>query len=286
MTAISTSPQLNLHRARKSLGQHFLVDQRILGRIVAAAELAPEDVVVEVGPGRGALTRQLLPRVEKVLAVELDSDLAEDLPRRTGYPANLSVHCEDARTLDLGSLTGESSSYKVVANLPYYAASPIIRRFLECDRPPARMVVTVQREVADSMVAQPGKMSLLSVGTQYYADARIVCEVSPSSFRPIPKVSSAVVRLDVLPHPAVDVVDAKDFFDLVRAGFSAPRKQLRNSLGHGLRVATGLTDLVLERAQIDGTRRPGTVSLEEWAALYRAWRCLRPRVETEVPDDC
>ena len=286
MTAISTSPQHNPHRARKSLGQHFLVDQRILGRIVSAAELAPGDVIVEVGPGRGALTRRLLPGVAKVLAIELDSELAEDLPRRTGFPANLSVHCADARTLDVASLTGQSSTYKVAANLPYYAANPIIRRFLECAHPPARMIVMVQREVAQNMTAPPGKMSLLSVGTQFYAKASMVCEAPPSSFRPVPKVTSAVVRLDVLPQPAVDVADAGEFFDLVRAGFSAPRKQLRNSLGHGLGVAASLVDQVLEQAQVTGTRRPGALALEEWAELYGAWRSLRHDLKTEGQNAC
>ena len=272
VTAFSTSPQIHPHRARKSLGQHFLGDQRVLGRIVAAAELTPEDLVLEVGPGRGALTRQLVTRVAKVAAIEIDSALASVLPSRTGFPANLSVHCDDARTLDLASVVGETPAYKVVANLPYYAANPIIRRFLECDYPPTRMIVMVQREVAESMTALPGRMSLLSVGTQFYAKARIVCQVPPSSFRPVPKVSSAVVRLDVLAKPAVDVADSEEFFTIVRAGFSSPRKQLRNSLGHGLGVSGGLADSVLEAARIDGTRRAGTLALEEWAGIYWAWR--------------
>ena len=274
MTALSSPPQSQPARARKSLGQHFLGDRRILSRILAAAELTKEDLVVEVGPGRGFLTRQLLSRAAKVAAIELDQEMAEALPFKMGYPANLSVYCEDARTVDLFSLLGDYGGYKVVANLPYYAANPIVRRFLECERPPTRMIVMVQREVAENMSASPGKMSLLSVATQFYAEVRIVCQAPPSSFRPAPRVSSAVVRLDVLPRPAIDVADSEEFFDLARAGFSAPRKQLRNSLGHGLGVSPSLADTVLEGAGIDGTRRPGTLALHEWGAIYRTWKEL------------
>ena len=268
------------------MGQHFLVDRRILGRIVAAAELEQGDVVVEVGPGRGFLTRQLLSRSARVVAVELDRELAAALPSRMGHPANLSVHCEDARTVDLGTLLGDYFGYKVVANLPYYAANPIVRRFLECDRPPSRMIVMVQREVAENMAAPPGKMSLLSVATQFYAGVKIVCQVPPSCFRPVPKVASAVVRLDILPRPAIDVALTEEFFDLARAGFSAPRKQLRNSLAHGLGVSSSLADTVLERACIDGTRRPGALALVEWAALYRSWKGLARLPEGEGRATC
>ena len=229
---------------------------------------------MEVGPGRGFLTRQLLSRAARVVAIELDRELAADLPARLGDPSNLSVCCEDARTVGLEPLLGDASGYKVVANLPYYAANPIVRRFLECDRPPSRMIVMVQKEVAENMAASPGRMSLLSVATQFYAGAKIICQVAPSCFRPAPRVSSAVVRLDVLPRPAVDVTAPQEFFELVRAGFSAPRKQLRNSLAHGLSTAPSLAEGMLERAGIDGRRRPGTLALEEWAAIFRSWQDL------------
>lgn len=271
MTAIPPLPSLPTARPRKSLGQHFLVDNRILSRIAAAAELGAGDLVVEIGPGRGALTRRLLAQAARVVAVEMDGDLARALPARLDYPADLSVINADARTVDLLEAVRASEPYKVVANLPYYAANPIIRRFLETDHRPTDMVVMVQREVAESMAASPGKMSILSVAVQFYAKARMVCSVPPSAFRPAPKVTSAVVRLDILPRPSLEETEAPAFFRVVRAGFSAPRKQLRNSLGHGLGIPATATQLILKGAGVDGSRRAETLSLDEWLEVFRSW---------------
>lgn len=258
-------------RPRKSLGQHFLIDNRILSRIVDAAQLTSSDRVVEVGPGRGALTRRLLPHAGWVVAIEMDSDLSQSLAARLDQPANLSVVNADARIIDLSEVVDADESYKVVANLPYYAANPIIRRFLEAKHRPAKMVVTVQREVAESMTAAPGKMSLLSIAVQFYAAARMVCTVPPSAFRPAPKVTSSVVCLDLLLQPTLDENDAPAFFKVVRAGFSAPRKQLHNSLGHGLGLPLDETRLMLLDAGINGSRRAGTLTLDEWLEVYRVW---------------
>ena len=258
-------------RARKSLGQHHLVDAGVLSRILAAAELTEEDVVLEVGPGLGTLTRGLVERVSRVVAVEMDPRLAASLPKRLGHPANLATIEADARTMDIGSLVGNEPGYKVVANLPYYAANPIVRRLLESEPKPALMVIMVQQEVARVMVAEPGRMGLLSVATQYYAQPALVCDVPPAAFRPPPKVTSAVVRLEIRPHPAVAVGDREAFFDLVRAGFSAPRKQLRNSLSHGLGVPGAVVGQLLEGLDLDGRRRAETLTLDEWAAVYRSW---------------
>ncbi len=264
-------------RPRKSLGQHFLRDSRIAARIVDAAELTPADTVVEIGPGRGVLTRRLAQQADRVVAVELDARLCEDLPARLDYPNNLRCVLADARETDLPALAFSPSAerqenYKVIGNLPYYAANPIIRRTLESEPPPSLALFMVQKEVADSMTATPGSMTMLSVATQYYADARMVCSVPPTAFRPPPKVRSAVVRLDVRERPAVDTPTRDLFFDVVRAGFSAPRKQLHNSLGHGLGIEPGAAAAVLERAGIDGRRRPATLSLPEWAAVCAAWQ--------------
>ena len=262
---------------RKSLGQYFLRDFRIVQRIVDAAELSSDDVVVEIGPGRGVLTRRLVQLSGRVIAVELDPDLCRQLPSRLDHPSNLQCVMGDAREIELPSLVVDGPAqatgrYKVVGNLPYYAANPIIRKTLESSSPPSLALFMVQREVAESMTASPGSMGLLSVATQFYAEARMVCSVPPSAFRPAPKVRSAVVRLDIRRNPAVCVDNREEFFGVVRAGFSAPRKQLHNSLSHGLGIETSLGSAVLERAAIDGRRRPATLSLEEWAEIYRAWR--------------
>lgn len=258
-------------KPRKALGQHFLVDGGILNRIVAAAELAPDDVVLEIGPGSGMLTRRLVRYAARVVAVEMDSRLSASLPQRLGHPSNLTSIEADARTVDIATLVGENPSYKVVANLPYYAASPIVRRFLESELQPKLIVVMLQQEVAQSMVASPGEMSILSVAIQYYTVPKLVCRVPPSAFRPPPKVKSAVVRLEPRLQPAVAVADEAAFFGLVRAGFAAPRKQLKNSLSHGLAISSVEVGRLLASANLDGRRRPETLSVEEWAQIYRAW---------------
>lgn len=265
------------HRRRKSLGQHFLVDGRIANRIVQAAEPGPDDLILEVGPGNGALTGRLAERAGRVIAIELDPGLAEALPGRLGHPANLVVRQGDARHVDLAELVDSGRPYKVVANLPYYAASPIIRRFLEAARPPSLLVVMVQREVAEAMTAAPGAMTLLSVATQFYAVASVVTQVAPRCFRPPPKVWSTVVRLNVRPTPAATVADRERFFALARAGFTAPRKTLRNSLAQGTGASPELAVAALDSAGIDPQRRPATLTLSEWAALDAAWPQDAPR---------
>ena len=158
----------------------------------------------------------------------------------------------------------------MVANLPYYAANPIVRRLLESQPKPEVLVVMVQQEVAKNMVAGPGNMGILSVATQFYARAKMVCSVPPKYFRPPPKVTSAVVRLEVLPNPAVEVESEEDFFQVVRAGFAAPRKQLRNSLSQGLGIEPAVGGRILQQAGIDATRRPQTLDIPEWASIYWA----------------
>ncbi len=251
-----------------------MVDASVLQRIVEAADLTSQDVVLEIGPGSGTLTRQLVRQAGRVVAIDLDPQLAASLPQRLGHPPNLTTVEADARTVDLIPLLGRATPYKVVANLPYYAANPIVRRFLEVEPKPQLMVVMVQREVAHSMVAAPGAMTLLSVAVQFYAIPTLICYVPPESFRPRPKVTSAVVSLELRPRPVVEVEDPDSFFGLVRAGFSAPRKQLRNSLSHGLGESAAVIGRMLEAQDLDGSRRPQTLSLEEWARVFDAWSKL------------
>lgn len=264
------APSSTPRRARKSLGQNFLVDGRVRSRIVSAADLSPEDTVVEVGPGRGFLTRALAEHAGSVVAVELDTALAGDLTEK-GLPG-VRVLCADAREIPVESLVGEATAYKLVANLPYYAASPIVRRFLESRHKPELMVVMVQREVAQTMAAKQGKMGLLSVATQVYGRPKVVCHVPPRAFRPTPKVWSSVVRIDVYDAPVVPFDSPEGFFEVVRAGFSAPRKQMRNSLANGLGIAGAQSEPVLIAAGIDPSRRAQTVTVAEWGQLYDAWR--------------
>ena len=223
----------------------------------------------------------MVDRVKRVVAIELDGELAAALPPRLDFPANLTCVAADARNVDLAELIAPETSYKVVANLPYYAANPIVRRLLESQPKPDLLVVMVQQEVAKNMVARPGGMGILSVAVQFYARAKMVCSVPPESFRPPPKVTSAVVRLDVLPEPAAEVDSEEGFFRVVRAGFAAPRKQLRNSLSQGLGIEPADGGRILELAGIDATRRPQTLDIPEWASIYRASEMVSPVQEGE-----
>ena len=259
-------------RPKKSLGQNFLVNKKVLGEIIDAAELSSEETVVEIGPGRGFLTKSLINQAGHVIAVEIDDVLSERLKNLLISEKNLRIVKSDARDVDITSLVGAGNKYKLVANLPYYSASPIIRRFLEADHKPNLMVVMIQKEVACEMVAPPGKMRMLSVATQLYGKPKIIRYVHPRSFRPIPKVMSAIVRIDVYPQTAIPIESTAHFFDLVRAGFSTPRKQLRNSLSHGLKLSTETTESMLLKADINPTRRAQTLSLSDWGQLYAAFQ--------------
>jgi 16S rRNA (adenine1518-N6/adenine1519-N6)-dimethyltransferase len=255
-------------RARKSLGQHFLIDGEVLGIIVKTAELSSEDTVIEVGPGLGILTRELARRAGNVVAVELDKELASLLQRQLSSLANLRVINADILKAKLSQLLGGKSDYKVVANLPYYITSPVLRYFVESTPKPSLMVMMVQKEVGEAIVAGPGKMSLLAVSLQMYSKPKIVSYVPAQSFYPQPKVDSVILRFDMLAEPAVKVADTKGFFEVVKCGFSSPRKQIHNSLAHGLGIKASEVAPLLKQADIDPQRRAETLSLEEWAKLY------------------
>ena len=254
---------------RKALGQNFLIGHRVINTILRAAELNPSDLVLEIGPGLGIVTEQLVTQAGKVIALEMDPELANSLSGRVSDGHKLSVVCGDARQVDVCNLIGEDS-YKLIGNLPYYAANPILRHFLESECRPTRIVVMLQREVAKSMTAQPGQMSLLSVGVQTYGKPRIVGYVPPSAFYPQPKVTSAVVSIDVYRTPALELEDRDGFFNVVRAGFSAPRKQIRNSLANGLGITFQAALELLGKANIEPSRRAETLDIETWKALYEA----------------
>lgn len=234
--------------------------------------------MLEIGPGRGALTAVLADRVGSVVAVEVDRDLTEVLRERFVACDAVSIIEADALERTPGELLaqgGAAPPYVVVANLPYNIAAPVLRRLLEAQTPPLRLVVMVQLEVGEAIVAKPGRMSLLSVATQVYADPHMVMKLAPGAFTPPPKVQSAVVRLDVLSRPRVDVpIDG--FFQIVRAGFGNPRKQLRNSLSFGLHVKQEVVDETMERAGVDVTLRPQMLSIEDWASITRAWLARLP----------
>ncbi|MCB0046979.1 MAG: ribosomal RNA small subunit methyltransferase A [Caldilineaceae bacterium] len=256
---------------KKSLGQNFLIDDSYLDRIADAAALTPADAVLEIGPGLGALTARLAARAGCVTAVELDDRLIAYL--RGEFLLREQVHIVHGDILEndpaaLMEACG-APGYKVVANLPYYITSAVLRRLLEADAPPVLAVVMVQEEVARRICAEPGDMSILSVAVQFYAAPSLAFTVPAGAFYPRPKVDSAVLRLDVQRRPeTAGVDDEAEFFRVVRAGFSQKRKQLRNSLSAGLRMDKDATDAALRAAGIDPARRAQSLSLADWAALY------------------
>jgi 16S rRNA (adenine1518-N6/adenine1519-N6)-dimethyltransferase len=265
-------------RVKKGLGQHFLIDGEVLEIILDTAGLSPADTVIEVGPGLGLMTAELAKRSGWIIAIELDNRLAEIL-QKTLPGDNVVILNENVLGTDPGTLLkGRApsfppglTSYKVVANLPYYITSPVLRHFLEAPVKPEVMVVMVQKEVAEIIAAEAGQRSMLSIAVQFYGKPEIIRVVPAASFYPQPEVDSAIIKIDVYRQPPVDVSNADGFFKLVRAGFTAARKQVVNSLMQGLGLTRPEIIALLEKAGIDPHRRAETFTLEEWAKLWRKW---------------
>lgn len=250
----------------KSLGQHWLKDRSILATIADEAELTPDDTVLEIGPGLGTLTSELLRRAGNVVAVEFDSELARKLPGQ--FPGkNLSVINEDILTYDIKSL---GNSYKVVANVPYYITSKIIDTLMSAENRPETTVVLVQKEVAERIAAGPGDMSLLALSAQIYCRAELGIEVPREYFTPPPEVDSQVVILKNRTEPLVGAADLKQFWRLARAGFASRRKKLHSSLSAGLSISKDEAKELLMRAEVDSNLRAQDLAVTDWLRLVRA----------------
>lgn len=252
------------NKPKKSLGQHWLHDEATLQAIVAAADVRAGDVVLEIGPGLGTLTKELCKVATKVVAVEYDELLATELSFRV--PAdNLEVIQADILTFDFAQLP---KGYKVVANIPYYLTSNLIRRMCESPNPFSVAALLVQKEVAERVCAGPGKTSLLSISSQFYCKVGLGPIVPAALFTPPPKVDSQVLLLDYRHAPLFQNIDTKKFFRLVKAGFSERRKMLRSSLSGGLAIPKLQADELLQNAGIDGNLRAQALTLDEWHKLY------------------
>ena len=253
-------------RAEKRLGQNFLQDPFALEAIVSAAEIRPTDIVLEIGPGLGSLTRYLAASAREVIAVELDGDLLAPLQAILAPYQNVRVVHGDILDISPRELITQDD-YLVVANIPYYITSALIRHLLESNRKPRRIVLTIQKEVAERICAVPGDMSLLALSVQVYGTPRIAARIPAGAFFPAPKVDSAVLRIDIHPSPQIRTELLDTFFSLTKAGFSQKRKTLRNSLSSGLHITPGQAAELLTRANIDPQRRAETLSLAEWSQL-------------------
>ncbi len=255
---------MEMNAPNKSLGQHWLNDVSALEAIAEYANISASDTVLEIGPGLGSLTKYLVAQARHVIAVELDQELAVNLPHRVPA-ANLRVVRADILRFDLSELP---EGYKVVANIPYYLTSNLLRRLAEAANPPKTMVLLVQKEVAERICAAPGTMSVLAVSAQLYYHARLGIKVPKELFEPSPKVDSRVVIMTKRPKPLFKELDDKKFFRLVKAGFSSRRKKLRGSLSGGLGLSKEATDQLLAKAGVNGDLRAQNLSLDQWHAIY------------------
>jgi len=252
----------------KSLGQNFLVDDSVLNDIVEGAEVNNEDFIIEIGPGVGTLTAQLLMKAKKVTAIELDSDLIPILEKELGDNENFNLIHKDALKVDFNELIGDEKSVKLVANLPYYVTTPIILKLLKDGYNFKSLTIMIQKEVAERINAEPNckAYGALSVLVQYYCDTSIVRRVAPTSFIPRPKVESIVIKLDRLDKPRVETKDVKFMFELVRAGFNMRRKTLWNAT-KTLKVNKEKLEEAFEKSGIDPKRRAETLTVQEFATL-------------------
>ena len=253
-------------RADKSLGQNFLQDPFALEKIVAAAQIEPTDSVLEIGPGLGSLTRYLAASAKEVIAIELDEALLVPLQSVLSPYQNVQVIQGDILKLALENLIN-TNDYLVVANIPYYITSAVIRHLLENEAKPRRIVLTIQKEVAERICAKPGDLSLLALSVQVYGEPQITARIPAEAFFPAPKVDSAILRINIYPSPKIKAELSETFFKLIKAGFSQKRKTLRNSLSSGLHIAPFSAEEMLTKANIDPKRRAETLSIEEWERL-------------------
>jgi 16S rRNA (adenine1518-N6/adenine1519-N6)-dimethyltransferase len=257
----------DLPHANKSLGQHWLTDFNSLLAMCDAVAVQDGDTVLEIGPGLGTLTELLVERADKVIAVEFDKKLAAELPRRVPE-SNLEVVSQDILSFDLTTLP---ANYKLVANIPYYLTSNLIRVLSESSNAPTSAAILIQKEVAERVAAKPGDMSLLSVTAQYYWEASLGMLMPARLFTPPPKVDSQILVLNRRPAPLFPDVDPKQFFRLVKAGFSNRRKTLSNSLSAGLQLSKPQTLELLSAAGVKPTARPQELSLSEWYQIYKCY---------------
>ena len=262
-------------KPNKRLGQNFLISQKVLRRIIQTAELSKKDIVLEIGPGLGALTQELAQRAKKVIAVEKDKRMVEILKNTLKDHQNIEIIHGDMLDIIRDSpsdtvldsrTVSEGLSLKIVANIPYYLTSPLIRLFLELKTPPQEMVLLIQKEVAQRICAKPPKMSLLAIAVQFYSQPKIISYVSKKSFWPQPKVDSAIIKIGQIKKPKN--INQEKFFRIVKAGFASPRKQLANNLSQKLNLAQREIKKALTQCHLDIQVRAENLSVEDWLELF------------------
>jgi 16S rRNA (adenine1518-N6/adenine1519-N6)-dimethyltransferase len=256
-------------KPKKSLGQNFLVEPAGLRKVIEASCVKAEAQVLEIGAGLGSLTVLLAQAAREVVAVEIDRELIPALENALEKYPNVRIVSGDILKLDPEGL-GLDAGYLVVANIPYYISSAILRHLLTAKQKPTRMILTVQKEVAERVCAKAGKHSLLSLSVQVFGNPSLAGIIPAGSFYPAPEVDSAVLVIQLLEQPAIPEEDLDRFFTLAKAGFSQKRKTLRNSLSGGLRISAQAAEALLEQAGLDPMLRAETLSLEDWGSLVQA----------------
>ncbi|KPJ71236.1 hypothetical protein AMJ50_02835 [Parcubacteria bacterium DG_74_3] len=259
-------------RPSKKLGQNFLIDKKIVKKIVSAANLGSKDTVLEIGPGIGTLTHDLAKKAKKVIAIEKDSKMCEIFKKNLGDLKNVKIIKEDILKISPKSYILYPKSYKVVANLPFYLTAPVIRKFLESKNQPEKMILVVQKEVGQRICAKPPKMSILAVSVQFYAETKIISFVPKVSFWPQPKVDGAIIKIDTRNKEQETRVNKDLFFRIVKAGFVHPRKQLINNLSKALKKNKQEIKDWLLKNQINPNLRAETLTLENWISLTKTYK--------------
>lgn len=250
------------------LGQNFLVNKEIVKKIIKSANLQTNDLVLEIGPGKGILTEELAKRAGKVITIEIDRNLIPALKNKFEKIKNIEIINEDVLKINLSKLNLDKN-YKVIANIPYYITSKIIRLFLESENPPNEMILMVQKEVAERIVAAPGEMSILAISVQYYAQSEILFNVPRENFDPAPEVDSAVIKISNIKNQNEKL--RKDFFRIVKAGFCAKRKILLNNLANSFHLEKKEVEEKLKKAGISPTVRAQELAVGEWEKLARVF---------------
>lgn len=253
--------------AKKSLGQNFLIDESILNQIVETAQIKPNDTILEVGPGTGLLTEKILQKANQVIAVEYDEDMVQILKKKFKDAKNLQIIHSDILNLNLKSEILNLKSYKVVANIPYYITSPLIKKFLQEEKNIESITLLIQNEVAEKITSRKGK-SMITIETELFGKPEYQFKVPAECFYPAPKVTSAVIQITPHSNTIFEKEELKDFLRVVKFGFSQKRKKLANSLSAGIRKKTKETRLILESAQLNSDCRAEDLTLENWIKLY------------------
>jgi len=257
--------QYDIHPNR-IMGQNFLIDNNVLNKIIETADIKPSDIVLEIGPGLGTLTIELAKRAKRIIAVEKDKELCEILKNILIAQNVVNVEIVHGDILQLQQLQ-QLQHYKIVANIPYYLTSPLIRKFLEADDKPSEIILMIQKEVAQRICALPPKMSLLAVSVQFYAKPEIISFVSKDNFYPIPKVDSAIIKIIPNVGHMISHIDTEKFFKIVKMGFSAKRKMLINNLSREFKIQNSKLKILFEQIGFDQKLRAENLTINDWINL-------------------